>query len=128
MRHALLVSTLCVLVTGAAELAALAQKRANVAGTWLLSVDVGDTHGMPTVVLRQKGGMLTGTITNPRGQQPLTGTVEGREAVFAFEVVRDGTPMTAVYRGTVESTRKMTGTVEFTGALTGSGTWVATKK
>jgi len=125
MKQTCVVLVLCVL---AAASSAGAQRRSNVAGTWLLSVDVGDTHGTPTVVLRQKGGVLTGTITNPRGQQTLSGTVEGKEAVFAFEAVRDGQTITGVYRATVESGRKMTGTVDFTGALTGSGTWVGTKK
>src|ERR1044071_7462221 len=101
---------------------------ANVAGTWLLSVDVGDTHGMPTVVLNQKGATLTGTLTNPRGQQMLTGTVDGKEAVFSFQAVREGQALSAVYRGTLESRKKMSGTVDFTGALTGSGTWVGIRK
>ena len=89
---------------------------------------MGETHGTPVVVLEQKGSVLTGTITNPRGQQQLTGTIEGKDAVFAFETVREGQTLSAVYRGTVESRRKMSGTVDFTGALTGSGTWVASKK
>jgi hypothetical protein len=126
MKQAHLIPVVCLFVAGSTGLAA--QRRSNVAGTWLLSVDVGDTHGTPTVVLQQKGSVLTGTIANPRGQQKLAGTVEGKDAVFAFETVREGQPFTGVYRGTVESSRKMSGTVEFTGALSGAGTWVATKK
>ena len=126
MKQTLLVLALCLLAgsTGTAR----AQPRSNISGTWLLTVDMGQTHGTPTVVLRQKGGVLTGTIANPRGQQMLTGTIDGRDATFAFEAVRDGQTVTGVYRGTVESRTKMSGTVDFTGALTGSGTWVATKK
>ena len=125
MRYRLLASTLCVLAVLSAGLSARGEKRVNVSGTWRLSVDVGDVHGMPTVVLQQKGGVLTGTITQPRGQQMLTGTVEGANAVFMFEAVRDGRTVTGVYRGTLESKKTMSGTVDFTGA---SGTWVATKK
>ena len=125
MRDRLVVSMMCLLASGSA---ALGQQRSNIAGTWQLTVDVGDTHGTPTVVLKQKGGMLTGTLTNPRGQQPLTGKVDGKDAVFSFETVRDGQRLTGVYRATVESRKKMSGTVEFTGALSGAGTWVATKK
>jgi hypothetical protein len=126
MRHVLPVLVVCLLVAGSA--ASAVQRRSNVAGTWQVWVDVGDTHATPIVVLQQKGGVLTGTITQPRGQQKLTGTIEGNDAVFAFEAVRDGRTVTGVYRGKVESRTKMTGTVEFTGALTGAGTWVATKK
>lgn len=50
-----------------------AQPRSKVAGTWLLSVDVGDTHGTPTVVLRQQGGTLTGTVES---KKKMSGTVE----------------------------------------------------
>jgi hypothetical protein len=76
----------------------------------------------------QEGATLTGTMTNPRGQQKVTGTVKDHEAVFGFETTREGQPFKATYRGTIESPKRMTGDVEFSGAVAGTGTWVATKQ
>ena len=63
-----------------------------------------------------------------RGQQKISGTVNGDKAVFGFAITRDGQPFKATYSGTIESATTMTGTVEFSGALNGSGTWSATRK
>ena len=100
----------------------------DISGTWHLSVAMDGAQGTPTVVLEQQGATLTGTVTNPRGQQKVTGTVKGNQAVFGFETTREGQPFKASYRGTIESPRRVTGEVEFSGALSGTGTWVATKE
>jgi hypothetical protein len=106
----------------------LAGRAADLSGTWSFSVDVGGTHGDPTFVFKQRGETLTGTVTNARGEQPITGTVKGDKAVFGFGGTRDGQTFKATYSGTVESPTRMKGTVEFVGALSGTGTWVATRK
>jgi hypothetical protein len=106
----------------------VAGQTTDISGTWNLSVDVDGTKGTPTVVLEQQGSTLTGTVTNPRGRQRVTGTVKGNQAVFGFETTREGQPFKASYRGTIDSPRRMTGEVEFSGALSGTGTWVATKE
>ena len=100
----------------------------DISGTWRLSVVMDGAQGTPTVVLEQHGATLTGTVTNPRGQQKVTGTVKGNQAVFGFETTREGQPFKASYRGTIDSPRRMTGEVEFIGVLSGTGTWVATKE
>ena len=100
----------------------------EISGTWRLSVAMEGAQGTPTLVLEQQGATLTGTVSNPRGQQKVTGTVKGDQAVFGFETTREGQPFKASYRGTIESPRRMSGEVEFSGALSGTGTWVATKE
>ena len=89
---------------------------------------MGGTQGTPTFVFKQQGQALTGIVTNPRGQQKVTGSVKGNQAVFGFETTREGQSFKGSYRGTIESPRRMTGDVEFKGVLSGTGTWVATKK
>jgi hypothetical protein len=117
-----------VAIFAVATSAGAATRAADIAGTWLFSVDVGGTQGAPTFVFRQQGEALTGTVSNARGQQKISGTVKGDKAVFGFAVTRDGQPFRATYSGTIESATTMTGTVEFSGALSGSGTWTATRK
>lgn len=100
----------------------------EISGTWRLSVAMEGAQGTPTLVLEQQGATLTGTVSNPRGQQKVTGTVKGDQAVFGFETTREGQPFKASYRGTIESPRRMSGEVEFSGVLSGTGTWVGTKE
>jgi hypothetical protein len=117
-----------IVVIAATALAAGAFAATDLSGTWMFSVDVGDTHGEPTFVFKQQGEKLTGTVTRGRGEQRVTGTVKGDKAVFGFEGGRGGQPLKATYSGTIESATKMRGTVEFSGALVGRGEWVATKR
>jgi hypothetical protein len=123
-RRAFLVAMILAVSTSAGS----ASRAADISGTWLFSVDMGGTQGTPTFVFKQQGETVTGTVSNARGQQKISGTVKGDKAVFGFEVTRDGQPFKATYRGIIESPTKMTGTVDFSGALTGSGTWAAAKK
>jgi hypothetical protein len=100
---------------------------ANLAGTWLFSVDLdGGGHGDPTFVFKQDGDKLTGTYDGPLGHQDVTGTVTGNKAVFGFQASQDGETVKLTYTGTIESQTKMSGTIEFS---TGEkGKWTATKK
>jgi hypothetical protein len=123
-RRASLVAMIFTVATSAGG----ASRAADISGTWLFSVDMRGTQGTPTFVFKQQGDTVTGTVSNPRGEQKISGTVKGDKAVFGFEVTRDGQPFEATYRGTIDSPTKMTGTVDFSGALTGSGTWTAAKK
>lgn len=105
-----------------------AMQAANISGTWDFSVDVEGTQGKPTFVFAQNGDKLTGVVTQRQREQKVTGTIEGNQAVFGFDAMRDGEAFTATYRATIESPTRMTGTVEFNGIVSGTGTWVATKR
>lgn len=71
----------------------------------------------------------TGTITNTRGQQKLTGTIKGDKVIFGFEGHdAERGAFKAMYSGKVESSTRMSGTAEFTGSISGATTWIATRK
>ncbi len=100
---------------------------ADISGTWNFSVDLDEGgHGDPTFVFKQEGEMLTGTYSGPLGEQKVTGTVKGDQAVFEFEFKREDQTYKATYTGKIESAAKMTGTVELGGQA--KGKWTATKK
>jgi hypothetical protein len=100
---------------------------ADISGTWSFSVDIEDGgHGDPTFVFKQEGEKLTGTYSGPLGEQTVTGTVKGDQAVFGFEFKNEDQTVKATYTGKIESPTKMTGTVEFSGGP--KGKWTATKK
>jgi hypothetical protein len=99
----------------------------DLSGSWIFSVDLeSGGHGDPTFVFKQEGEKLTGTYNGPLGEQKVTGTVKGAEAVFGFEGTYNDRPIKATYTGTIESAARMTGTVEFNGGQRGK--WTATKK
>src|SRR5260370_331984 len=71
---------------------------ANIAGTWLFSVDLeNDGHGDPTFVFKQDGDKLKGTYDGPLGQQDVIGSVTMNKAVFGFQVSQDGETVKATY-------------------------------
>src|SRR5262249_9075036 len=67
---------------------------ADLAGTWLFSVDLDSGgHGTPTFVFEQKGEILNGSYKGPLGDRTLTGKVTGDEASFSFEFTQNGQPL-----------------------------------
>lgn len=100
---------------------------ADLSGTWNFSVDIEEGgHGDPTFVFKQDGDQLTGSYSGPLGEQKVTGTVTGEQAVFGFDFKNEDQTVKATYTGKIESPTKMTGTVEFSGGA--HGKWTATKK
>ncbi len=105
----------------------LMAEAADISGTWNFSVDLDEGgHGDPTFVFKQEGETLTGTYSGPLGEQKVTGTVKGDQAVFGFEGKNEDQTVKATYTGKIESSTKITGTVEFNGQA--KGKWTATKK
>jgi hypothetical protein len=127
MRKHLLLTILLGLLIALPYPAGLTAGAADISGTWSFSVDIEDGgHGDPTFVFKQEGEKLTGTYSGPLGEQTVTGTVKGDQAVFGFEFKNEDQTVKATYTGKIESPTKMTGTVEFSGGP--KGKWTATKK
>src|SRR5437868_2295193 len=92
----------------------------DISGTWNFSVDIDDGgHGDPTFIFKQEGEKLTGTYSGPLGEQAVTGTVKGDQAVFGFEFKNEDQTIKATYTGKIESPTKMMGAVEFSGGPRG---------
>jgi len=127
MRNQLLLVILLGLMFAASPSNGLTTGAADISGTWNFSVDLEEgSHGDPTFVFKQEGETLTGSYSGPLGEQKVTGTVKGDQAVFGFEFKNEDQTVKATYTGKVEGPAKMTGTVEFSGGP--KGKWTATKK
>lgn len=127
MKKQLLLAMLLGLMTALPSSGGAKTGVADISGTWNFSVDLDEGgHGDPTFVFREEGENLTGTYSGPLGEQKVTGTVKGDQAVFGFEAKQDDQTFKATYMGKIESPTKMTGTVEFSGGP--KGKWTATKK
>jgi hypothetical protein len=111
-----------VLVT-AAEKKPAETAPAKVAGRWDFSVDTSAGSGNPTFTFKQDGATITGTYEGAFGSAPLSGSVNGKNIRFTFNVDADGSKALVEYEGRVDG-KTMKGTVKI-GSL-GEGTFTAT--
>jgi hypothetical protein len=97
----------------ARRLTTSAPAQVNVAGTWTISLDTPNGTRERTLVLKQTGSSLTGTITGP-SDQPIAlegASLTGNELRFSVSVDRNGTSVKRVYTSKVEGD-SLTGTIE----------------
>lgn len=88
------------LVILAAGSVAAQEEPADVSGTWVLSVDLGEVgSGDATFEFSQEGSEITGTYSGALGEAKVTGTVKGNEAEFYFDNALVGR---VTYKATVE--------------------------
>lgn len=80
----------------------VAAARADVTGTWKITVESQAGTGTPTVILKQAGEELTGTYKGQLGEAPLKGTIKGNEIAFSFKVNAQGQDLQIDYTGTVD--------------------------
>ena len=114
-----------VLLVGLAVLAgvaARAQAKIDITGTWIFTVETEQGGGTPTIILKLDGEKVTGHISSATfGEQDLTGTLKGQALEFSFSGGDVGGSV--VYKGTAESSDSIKGTLSIAdGALTGTFT------
>ncbi len=88
---------------------------ADISGTWNAQVELeGGGQGAPSFTLKQAGGKLTGSFTNPTfSNQPLTGTVTGDSFSFDVNAEVQGFAVKISYKGKLEG-GKLVGTMSRT--------------
>lgn len=102
---------------------AQAEKRADLTGKWVFSVNTDGGTGTPTVTLKQQGDSLTGHYSSQLlGEVDLKGSVKDQKFSFTFRTEVQGTALTVTYSGTVESKDSLKGTVDLGGMATGTFT------
>jgi len=110
----------------AATTAARAQSP-DLSGTWNFQVQTSAGGGSPTVTLVQKGDDLTGHYSSSNlGEADLTGTVDGSDVEFEFDVSVQGTNLHVTYSGAVQEDGSLEGSMDLGGMA--SGTFTATRR
>lgn len=104
-----------------------AQAKIDVSGEWAFEVQTDGGGGSPTFVFNQAGDKLTGKYKGTFGEADLSGTVTGKTIKFSIKVDAQGTPLTIVYDGEVESNTAMKGKVDLGGMGAGTFTGKRTK-
>jgi hypothetical protein len=118
----ILLAGICFLVLSLAHVARA--QNTNVAGAWQLSMP-GRDGNMRTenLTLQQDGTKLTGTIKGRRGDEPVTGTINGNDIDFSVAITTPNGNMNLEYKGTVNGD-SMSGTMQVMG---NSVNWTAKK-
>ena len=113
------IAAVTVLVLAPADSAA----QTDLSGMWDLTVMSDQGDQMFTINVVQDGQDLTATgDAGEFGQIEMTGTVEGSDIRFAWELDLQGTPLDIVFTGTLAD-GVITGTADFGGL--GQGDWSA---
>lgn len=89
-----------------------AAKTTDVTGTWELNVESPMGSRASDAIFTQTGDALAGKMVSPRGETPLTGTIEGDTVKFGINVNVQGQSLQIDYTGTVTGDT-MSGTVVF---------------
>jgi hypothetical protein len=104
-----------------------AAAKADLSGTWNVSVELPSMTASPTVVLKQDGEKLTGEYVSAQyGKFPITGTVKGSDVSFWFAMNVEGNALNVTYTGTVGKDGGLSGAVNYGDMM--SGTFTAAKK
>lgn len=99
----------------------IAQAKFDLTGEWVFDVVTEAGGGSPSFVFKQTGEKLAGKYKGAFGEADLTGTVTGKTMKFSFNADAQGTPITVVYEGEIESNSSIKGKVDLGGV--GSGTF-----
>ncbi len=102
-------------------LAAAPAAAQDVAGRWVLDVNLDAGSGQAAFLFEVDGSTITGTYEGVLGQAQLTGTIEGNVVRFVFESADAGE---VTFDGIVEGST-MEGACEY--GLLGSGTFTGAK-
>ena len=106
-----------------AQTPASADKKADVTGKWLFTVNSDAGTGTPTVTLKQQGDSVTGHYSSQAlGEADLKGTFKDQKLTFRINVNANGTALTVTYSGTMDGADAMKGSVDLGGLATGTFT------
>ncbi len=138
MRRFLVLVALLAVTAGPATAGALAQQAKpeqkqdtkavqDVAGKWLMTLELSMGTGTPTLELKQEAEKVTGTYTGRYGTFPLAGTVKARTFEFAVTMTAEDVTFTLAFFGEIsEDGQTMRGSASM-GEL-GEGTWSAKRE
>jgi hypothetical protein len=115
------------LVAGmSAQTPAPAAKAPDVAGKWVMVLELSIGNSNPTLVLKQEGPKITGTYTGYYGDAPVTGTIDDKhQLALQVALTAEGTAVTMYFNGELsQDGQSITkGVVNVEGL--GEGTWAA---
>lgn len=98
----------------------------SIAGNWQVHITVGGYDNTVTCTFVQDAQTLSGKCGTDSGPADVTGKVTATDITWTYKTNYQGTPVTAVYDGTLGSDQKISGTINVP-ELTADGTFTATQ-
>ena len=96
----------------------------DLSGMWTLTVQSPDGDNPLPITIVQDGEKLTATGEIPDlGPIEMTGTIDGTEVLFEWDLYYEGMEISIVLMGTIADDGTMSGTADFGGF--GEGAWTA---
>jgi hypothetical protein len=84
---------------------------ADLTGKWEVALSVAGNDSQQACTFTQKDADLTGTCGSEGRSLQITGKVEDQKVTWTFKSEYQGSPLTVVFRGSIESATKITGSV-----------------
>ncbi|WP_321475946.1 hypothetical protein [uncultured Paludibaculum sp.] len=104
-----LLLTFLLLATVAA--AAFAADTASLTGKWQIHTSAAGNESKYSCTFTQKESDLTGSCSPERGVVQINGKVEGSAVRWTYKSDYNGSPLTVTFKGTLDSTGKISGSV-----------------
>lgn len=121
-----LVLLTCAALLLVAQPAPVSAQSLDVSGEWTMAVNTDNSQVAATLVIKQDGEKITGSIRSDMGEQTVEGTMKEKTLSFAFTFpAPDGSSMIVTMIGTVDG-GSIKGTYDAGGMM--AGDWTATKK
>src|SRR5260370_1287546 len=103
----------------------------NLTGQWAIHNNIAGNENDAECQLVATDNKITGSCKSQDKDLPVTGTVDGNKVTWQFQSDYNGSPLTLIYKATLDATNKIAGTVEvkefgMTGdftAVTSSASW-----
>jgi hypothetical protein len=99
----------------------------NIAGQWIMTLEMAMGTANPVLELKQDGEKITGTYTGRYGTNPLQGTIKQSAIVFSVAMTAEGMEVTLTFTGEVAADGlSMKGNASL--SEMGEATWTAKKE
>ncbi len=120
--------TLLITAAAAALLAPAIAAAADLTGAWKVDLEIAGMMYHAACTMKEDGAALTGTCSGTDANPmpvPMTGTVDGANVKWAYDITYEGNPMHVAYTGALKSDTAMDGAVDVQIA---QGTFTAAKQ
>lgn len=104
-------SLLLAALFASAVLMAQAADTPSLTGTWQVHNDIAGNESDQTCTFTQKGADLTGSCSTNSGSVDVTGKINGKNITWSYKSEYNGTPLTVIYNGGMETATKIVGSV-----------------
>src|SRR5580700_322435 len=84
----------------------------DLTGKWTVHNSIAGNENDQECILRVTDNKINGSCKSQDKDLPVTGTVDGNKVTWQFQSEYNGSPLTLIYKATLDDSKKIAGTVE----------------